>query len=36
MLTPSCGMGTYTVGEADRVVNLLLELADLVRQRAGL
>jgi hypothetical protein len=36
MLTPSCGMGTYTVGGAERVVNLLLELADLVRQRAGL
>ena len=36
MLTPSCGMGTYTEGSADRVVDLLLQLADKVQRRAGL
>jgi hypothetical protein len=36
MLTPSCGMGTYSVSSADRVVDLLLQLAEAVQRREGL
>jgi methionine synthase II (cobalamin-independent) len=35
MLTPSCGLGTESVERADRAVDALLELSDLVRERQG-
>jgi hypothetical protein len=36
LLTPSCGLGTESVERADRVVDALLELSALVREREGL
>jgi hypothetical protein len=33
MLTPSCGMGTQSLATAERVVEVLIGLADLVRDR---
>lgn len=36
LLTPSCGLGTESVERADRVVDTLLELSALVREREGL
>jgi methionine synthase II (cobalamin-independent) len=36
MLTPSCGMGSYSVDSADRVVDVLLEVSERVQRRAGL
>ena len=35
MLTPSCGLGTESVERADRAVDALLELSNLVREREG-
>jgi methionine synthase II (cobalamin-independent) len=35
LLTPSCGLGTETVERAERVMDTLVELADLVREREG-
>jgi hypothetical protein len=34
LLTPSCGMGSRSVAEADRVLDVLVELAELWRRRA--
>lgn len=36
LLTPSCGMGTQTVQAAERVLETLLRLSELVREREGL
>jgi len=36
MLTPSCGMGSYSIESADRVIDLLLDVSDGVQRRAGL
>ncbi len=33
LLTPSCGMGSRTVAEADRVLDVLVELAELWQRR---
>ena len=33
LLTPSCGMGSRTVAEADRVLDVLVELAGLWQRR---
>ncbi len=33
LLTPSCGMGSRTVAEADQVMDVLVELADLWQRR---
>jgi len=35
LLTPSCGLGTESVERADRAVDVLLELSNLVREREG-
>jgi methionine synthase II (cobalamin-independent) len=35
LLTPSCGMGTLSVGEAERVLALLGEVTALLRRRGG-
>jgi methionine synthase II (cobalamin-independent) len=35
LLTPSCGLATESVERADRAVDVLLELSDLVREREG-
>ena len=36
LLTPSCGLGTESVQRADRVMNALVELSSMVREREGL
>ncbi len=36
MITPSCGLGTESVERADRAVDALVELSNLVREREGL
>ena len=36
ILTPSCGLGTQSVEKADRVLNVLAELSQMVREREGL
>ena len=36
LLTPSCGLGTESVQRADRVMDTLVELSCLVREREGL
>jgi hypothetical protein len=36
LLTPSCGLGTQSVKTADRLLDVLVELSDLVRQREQL
>jgi len=36
LLTPACGLGTESVERADRAVDVLLELSNLVREREGL
>jgi methionine synthase II (cobalamin-independent) len=36
LLTPSCGLGTQSEERAERVLDILIELSDLVRQREGL
>jgi len=36
LLTPSCGLGTETVERANQVIDALVELSSLVRQREGL
>jgi methionine synthase II (cobalamin-independent) len=36
ILTPSCGLGTQSVEKADRVLNVLVELSQMVREREGL
>ncbi len=36
ILTPSCGIGSQTVDTADRVVDVLVRLSDLVQRREGL
>ena len=35
LFTPSCGMGTQTVDEAERVMSTLIQLASRIRNRAG-
>jgi methionine synthase II (cobalamin-independent) len=35
LLTPACGLATESVERADRAVDALLELSDLVREREG-
>ena len=35
LLTPSCGLGTETVERADRTMDALVELSNLVREREG-
>jgi hypothetical protein len=35
MLTPACGLATESLERADRAVDVLLELSDLVREREG-
>ena len=35
LLTPACGLATESVERADRAVDVLLELSDLVREREG-
>ena len=35
LLTPACGLGTETVERAERIMDTLVELADLVREREG-
>ncbi len=36
LLTPSCGMGSLTLAQADRVLEVLVELSALLRRREGL
>jgi hypothetical protein len=36
LFTPSCGLGSQSIEQADRVVEALLDLSELVRQREGL
>jgi len=36
LLTPSCGLATESVERADRAIDALLELSNLVREREGL
>ena len=36
LLTPSCGLGTGSVERADRVLDTLVELSAMVREREGL
>jgi methionine synthase II (cobalamin-independent) len=36
LITPSCGLGTESVERADRAVDALLELSNLIREREGL
>ncbi len=36
MITPACGMGTKSIAVADRVLDLLVELSDLVREQGRL
>jgi methionine synthase II (cobalamin-independent) len=36
LLTPSCGLGTESVERADRVLDALVELSAMVREREGL
>jgi hypothetical protein len=36
LLTPACGLGTETVERADRTMDALVELSNLVREREGL
>jgi hypothetical protein len=35
LLTPACGLATESVERADRAIDVLLELSDLVREREG-
>ena len=35
LITPSCGLGTESVERADRAIDALVELSDLVREREG-
>jgi hypothetical protein len=36
LLTPACGLATESVERADRAIDVLIELSNLVREREGL